>query len=219
MCCSPWGHKESDTTERLNDRGEQPLCVLCVSLPFPRASDGRWRVSRRVWPPQRGDPRPPQPCRPWSQEPRRRRALRLPRNGVNSTIYCRLLELPFRERAWPSADFLEGIEVQEQAEAAGTPSVPRPRMGPLVRTLWEARYSSWGPEAENDEVHWSPWEEGHGRLTEGEFSVMGDMLGPAQDRQAHCTEHIVSCMDGHRRCPEKGAAAVEGWPRQETARE
>ncbi|CAN0259582.1 unnamed protein product [Rangifer tarandus platyrhynchus] len=28
-------------------------------------------------------------------------ALRLPRNGVNSTICCRLLELPFRERAWP----------------------------------------------------------------------------------------------------------------------
>ena len=120
-CGAVHGVTESDTTERLNDRGEQPLCVLCVSLPFPKASDGRWKVSRRVWPPRRGDPRRLQPCRPWSWEPRRCPAFRLPRNGVNSTICCQLLELPFRERAWPSADVLEGTEVREQAEAAGTP--------------------------------------------------------------------------------------------------
>ena len=23
VCCSPWGHKESDTTERLNNNGER----------------------------------------------------------------------------------------------------------------------------------------------------------------------------------------------------
>ena len=92
-CGAVHGVTESNTTERLNDRGEQPLCVLCVSLPFPKASDGRWKVSRRVWPPRRGDPRRLQPCRPWSWEPRRCPAFRLPRNGVNSTICCQLLEL------------------------------------------------------------------------------------------------------------------------------
>ena len=43
---------------------------------------------------------------------------------------------------------------------------------------------------------------------------MGDMLGPSQDGQAHCTDHIVSHMDGHTRHPEKGAAALEGWGAQ-----
>ena len=29
-CCSPWGHKESDTTERLNNNnGPQPTRLLC----------------------------------------------------------------------------------------------------------------------------------------------------------------------------------------------
>ena len=39
---------------------------------------------------------------------------------------------------------------------------------------------------------------------------MGDMLGPFQDGQAHCTDHIISHMDGHTRHPEKGAAALAG---------
>ena len=31
-CCSPWGHKESDTTEPLNHNRKDPLgCVSCLS--------------------------------------------------------------------------------------------------------------------------------------------------------------------------------------------
>ena len=32
-CCSPWGHKESDMTERLNNNGKT---TAEVSLPFAR---------------------------------------------------------------------------------------------------------------------------------------------------------------------------------------
>ena len=32
-CCDSWGHRESDTTERLNDWTEQLLYVVCLFLP------------------------------------------------------------------------------------------------------------------------------------------------------------------------------------------
>ena len=28
VCCSPWGHKESDMTERLNNKGMNLICLL-----------------------------------------------------------------------------------------------------------------------------------------------------------------------------------------------
>ena len=107
---------------------------------------------------------------------------------------------------------------RERAEAAGTPPSHSLERGPLFRTFWEARYPSWGPETENDEIHRSPREEGHGRLSEGVFSVMGDTLNPARDGQARCTDHIVSHMDGHTRHPEKGAAGVGEGLQEEAAK-
>ena len=30
-CCSPWGHKESDTTERLNNSSCFSICILLLT--------------------------------------------------------------------------------------------------------------------------------------------------------------------------------------------
>ena len=64
-CCSPWGHKESDTTEQLNwtvfllsfypSRGSCPFCTLGAALICPATAPESW-----AWLPQLGfqlDPR------------------------------------------------------------------------------------------------------------------------------------------------------------------
>ena len=43
-CCSPWGRKESDTTERLNNRGVDRVKVLCCSAEIHLHLKGSWKM-------------------------------------------------------------------------------------------------------------------------------------------------------------------------------
>lgn len=126
------------------DRCEQPsisLCVLlcmCMSLhgcaPRPhlqpgalpqRQVKGHRGCAQKSGLPGEGTPGPTSTARPWNWEPLRLQgrllpARPLPRNGVNSTTCCRLLEPPVRELAWPSAGFPKGPEILRTAGPAGT---------------------------------------------------------------------------------------------------
>ena len=93
-CCSPWGRKESDTTERLNsNKGTESPGVLCLSRhpPLPRVLGGRscsaeagaahlsihpmW--SPASWPPA-SQPVPRKPLGFWRELPGAQRAPGVP---------------------------------------------------------------------------------------------------------------------------------------------
>ena len=42
-CCSPWGHKESDTTEKLNWTPESDIWTCWISIHSPK-SNGQWHT-------------------------------------------------------------------------------------------------------------------------------------------------------------------------------
>ena len=39
VCCSPWGHKELDSTEQLNNNS--PICLFFILLPLPEKTQSK----------------------------------------------------------------------------------------------------------------------------------------------------------------------------------
>ena len=53
MCCDSWGHKESDTTERLNkenNKGLSETCSFQTKMDSPRESGASWPQGKDACP-------------------------------------------------------------------------------------------------------------------------------------------------------------------------